>query len=94
MKNKAMRRVIVLVGLLAAFVVAGCSSNAPCNTDPSAVESARAELQSVEGQVSSAQGELDTAKTKLTSLQTQMNNLPDVDELESRLEVLKKGSGR
>ena len=94
MKNKALRSVIVLAGLGVALFAAGCSENPPCNTDPSQVETARSDVQSAEQQVTSAQAELDQAKREKTQLEGQIESLPDTAELEQKLEVLKKGSGR
>lgn len=94
MKNKDLRSVVVLVASAVVFLAAGCSESPPCNTDPSQVEGARAELRSAEQQVESVQGELTQARQQKTNLENQMNTLPDPSELAARLEELKKGSGR
>jgi len=85
----------VVVGLGVALLASGCSkNNAPCDTDPTQIDSARTELQSAEKAVDSAKAELAAAKQQKTKLQNQIDGLPDPADLESRLEVLKKGSGR
>jgi outer membrane murein-binding lipoprotein Lpp len=94
LKNKALRSVIVLAGLGVALFAAGCSENPPCNTDPSQVETARAAAQSAEQGVTSAQAELDQAKRDKSQLENQLDTLPDTQEMDQKLEVLKKGSGR
>ena len=79
----------------AVLVTAGCAGkNEPCNTDPSQIESARTELQSAEQELDSARTELAQARQQKTDLENRIDSLPDPAELEARLDVLKKGSGR
>ena len=94
MKTRNLRNVLVLAGLSIVFVVAGCSENPPCNTDPSQVDSARSALADVEQEVDSAQADLAQARDEKSSLENNMESLPDTADLEDRLEELKKGSGR
>lgn len=84
-----------VIGLGVALAASGCArNNPPCNTDPSEIESARAELRTAEQNVESARAELAEARQQKTRLENQLDGLPDVSELEQRLEILKKGSGR
>ena len=95
MKTKDLRHVAVAIGLGVAVLASGCSkNNVPCDTDPSQIESARAELATAEKSVTSAKTELAQAREQKTRLQNQLDSLPDPSELEQRLEILKKGSGR
>jgi hypothetical protein len=91
-KNRSLWTGIVLgAGLLAA----GCGGkNVPCDTDPSQIEGAKAELQSAQQKASSAESDLAAARTQKQNLENQLKGLPDPAELEARLEELKKGSGR
>ena len=93
MTNKKILWTVVALGAL--LLAAGCGGkNLPCDTDPSQIEGAKAELQSAEQMVSSAESELASARSQKQNLENQMNGLPDPAELEARLEELKKGSGR
>lgn len=74
--------------------VAGCSENPPCNTDPAQLDSARTALSDAENKVDAAKADLAEARQKQSDLQKNINSLPDPADLESRLEELKKGSGR
>lgn len=95
MKTKDLRSMAVVVGLGVAVLASGCSkNNAPCNTDPSQIESARAELRTAEQGLDSAKSELAKAREQKATLEKQMAALPDPAELEARLHILKKGSGR
>jgi outer membrane murein-binding lipoprotein Lpp len=76
------------------LLLGGCGKNVPCNTDPSQIESARAELRTAEQQLQTAQAELTAAQKQKTQIESDMNRLADPAELESRLDILKKGSGR
>ena len=86
-----LRMSLAAVALLAAT---GCGSNVPCETDPSAVETARADLQAADQQLQSAEAELASVRDQRDNLNRQLNNLPDTSDLERRLALLKKGSGR
>jgi hypothetical protein len=94
LKTKELRSIAVMVGLGVALFAAGCGENAPCNTDPAQVEALRAELAAAEQQAEASAAELAQAEQRKAELQSDMNALPDEAELEARLEVLKKGSGR
>lgn len=94
MKTKDLRSIAITLGLGAALFVAGCGSNAPCNTDPAEVEAARAELRAAEQTAESAKAELAQAQQKKAKLENDMAALPDAGELEAELHTLKKGSGR
>lgn len=95
MRTKDLRNVALLTGLGLALLVSGCArNNQPCSTDPSKVESARAELRTAQQSVESARTELTQAQQQKSQLESQLNALPEVSELERRLHVLKKGSGR
>ena len=73
----------------------GCSkSNLPCDTDPSQIQGARAELQSAQSSLDDAKSEVAKAKSDKDRLNGQINGLPDPEDLEETLETLKKGSGR
>jgi len=85
---------LVLAGLSLTLLAVGCGKNVPCNTDPAQVDSARSALDDAEQQVATAKADLAEARQKQADLEKNMNNLPDTDELESRLDELKKGSGR
>jgi hypothetical protein len=86
---------LVTVGTIGmALFVTGCSKNPPCETDPAQIEDARAELQAAQGQLDSAKSELQTAEAQKKDLQQKLQQLPDKGQLEERLYVLKKGSGR
>ena len=82
------------LGAVALLAAAGCGSNVPCETDPSQVETARADLQAAEQQLQSAEAELASLRDQRDNLNRELNNLPDKTELENRLAKLKKGSGR
>lgn len=85
----------MIAGTTAVLATFGCSpNNEPCNTDPSQIESARTELQSAQRELDSARTELAEARQQKTDLENRIDRLPDVSELEARLENLKKGSGR
>ena len=45
-------------------------------------------------ELDSARSELAQARQQKTQVENQLDSLPDVAELEARLDVLKKGSGR
>lgn len=95
MRNKDLRSIAFTIGLGTALLVSGCGrNNAPCSTDPSQIESARAELRTAQQSVESARTELAQARQQKTDLESQLDRLPDAAELERRLEILKKGSGR
>ena len=95
MLTKDLRSMTFVVGLGAALLVSGCSrNNPPCSTDPSQIESARAELRTAQQSVESARTELAQAQQQKSQLESQLDRMPDVAELERRLEILKKGSGR
>ncbi len=91
---KAKSRLWMSVAAVALLAAAGCSSSVPCQTDPSQVETARADLQAAEQQLQSAQAELASVSDQRDNLNRQMNSLPDTADLERRLALLKKGSGR
>ena len=80
------------MGLL--LLLGACGENVPCNTDPSQIEGARAELKTAEQQLSSASAELAAAKQNKTKIEQQIKDLPETADLEQQLDVLKKGSGR
>ena len=85
----------LIAGTAAVLATPGCArNNEPCNTDPSQIESARTELQSAQQQLDSARSELAQARQQKADLENRLDALPDTSELEARLEVLKKGSGR
>ena len=93
--NLMQLEVWTVVALGALLLAVGCGGkNVPCDTDPSQIEDAQAELQSAQQQVSSAESELASARSQKQDLENQVNSLPDPAELEARLEELKKGSGR
>ena len=93
--SKALRSMALIVSSVALVATVGCArNNEPCNTDPSQIESARSELASAESELQSARTELAQAREQKTQLQNRLDSLPEVAELEARLEVLKKGSGR
>lgn len=95
MKSKALRSMALIAGAAAVLATSGCSpDNEPCNTDPSQIESARTELQSAQRELDSARTELAEARQQKTDLESRIDRLPEVAELEARLETLKKGSGR
>jgi hypothetical protein len=94
LKTRDLRSVLVLAGLAVTLLAAGCSENPPCNTDPSQLDSARTALNDAEGKVDTANADLAEARQKKTNLQKDIDALPDPADLESRLEELKKGSGR
>ena len=95
MRTKDLRSIALAIGLGTALLVSGCGrNNAPCSTDPSQIESARAELRTAQQSVESARTELAQARQQKTELEGQLDRLPDAAELERRLEILKKGSGR
>lgn len=95
MLTKDLRSIAFLTGLGVALLVSGCArNNPPCSTDPSQVENARAELRTAQQSVESARTELTQAQQQKTQLESQLNALPEAAELERRLEILKKGSGR
>ncbi len=94
MKTRDLRSVLVLAGLSVTLFAAGCSENPPCNTDPSQLDSARTTLNDAENKVETAKADLAEARQKQTDLQKKIAALPEPDDLESRLEELKKGSGR
>ncbi len=80
--------------LLGALLAAGCSKNAPCSTDPSKIETARADVQTATAKAQGSKTELSAAEQKKTELTRQVAALPDPKELQAKLEELKKGSGR
>jgi len=88
------RRIAALVGFGVIVLVAGCSKNAPCTTDPAQVDSARSALESSNKTLQSAQSELKSAEAKKAELEQNIRTLEDTDALRERLELLKKGSGR
>ncbi len=95
LKSKALRSMALIVSTVAIVSTTGCArNNEPCNTDPSQIESARTELQSAEQNLESARTELADARQQKTQLENRIDSLPDVADLEARLEILKKGSGR
>lgn len=94
MKTKEMRSIAIVLGLGAALFAAGCSENAPCNTDPAQVEAARAELRAAEQQQESGEAALAQAQQDKAKLENDLEALPETGELEQKLETLKKGSGR
>jgi hypothetical protein len=80
---------------MALSLVAGCGGkNVPCDTDPSEIASAQSGLDAAKQKVASAESDLASAKQQKTDLERKLNQLPDPAELESRLDELKKGSGR
>lgn len=92
---KPVKTVLTLVLGIGVLMAAGCGkNNAPCNTDPSQIQSARSELNSAEESLTAAKADLDEAKAEKTKLEGQMRALPEPAELESKLKTLKKGSGR
>lgn len=94
MKTKDMRSIAIVLGLGAALFAAGCSENAPCNTDPAQVEAARAELRAAEQQLESGEAALAQAQQEKAKLENDLQAMPENGELEEELETLKKGSGR
>jgi peptidoglycan hydrolase CwlO-like protein len=93
MTNKKTLWTVVALGVL--LLAVGCGGkNVPCDTDPSQIEDAKAELQTAEQQVATAESELASARSQKQNLENQMQSLPDPAELEADLEELKKGSGR
>jgi outer membrane murein-binding lipoprotein Lpp len=94
LKTKDLRSIAIMVGLGVALLAAGCGENAPCNTDPAQIEALRAELAAAEQQAESSAAELAAAQERKAELAAEQESLPDAGDLEARLEVLKKGSGR
>jgi outer membrane murein-binding lipoprotein Lpp len=94
LKTKDLRSIAVMVGLGVALFAAGCGENAPCNTDPAQIEALRAELAASEQQAGASAAEVAAAEERKDQVASDHEALPDKAELEARLEVLKKGSGR
>ncbi len=92
MKNMLRLVTVCLLGVALLFV--GCSKNEACETDPAAIEDARAEVQTAQGQLDSANAELQSAEAQKSDVENKLNNLPDKGEMEEELYTLKKGSGR
>lgn len=88
------RRITALVGFGVIVLVAGCSKNAPCTTDPAQIDTARSALESSNSTLESAQSELKSAEAKKAELEEGIRSVEDSDALRERLEILKKGSGR
>jgi len=89
-----MLRLVTVCILGMALLFVGCSKNEPCETDPAAIEDARAEVQAAQGQLDSANAELQSAEAQKNDLENKLSNMPDKGEMEEHLYTLKKGSGR
>lgn len=92
--KKDMRSIAILMGLGVALFAAGCGAPEPCNTDPAQIEALRAELSAAEQTAGSSAAELEGAQERKAQIAQDTESLPNKAELEARLEVLKKGSGR
>ena len=92
--NHAHLRSGVLVLAVAALALAGCSKNIPCTTDPSQIESARADVAAAGKQLDAAKADVSAAEKQKAELTQQLQSLPDKAALEAKLAELKKGSGR
>ena len=94
MKRNTLISLAVVMVMAMGLLLGGCGKNVPCNTDPSQIESARAELSTAEQQLQTAQAEVDAAERQKDQLESDIRGLADPAELEARLDILKKGSCR
>lgn len=87
-------RMLAILGAISLGTVGCAGNNVPCDTQPDQIESAADELAQAEQQLASAKDDLAKAKAEKTELASELENMPEVNELERKLYILKKGSGR
>ena len=80
--------------VLVAMAIAACGTPPPCNVEPVQVDQARAEYEAAESAAAEVASEIETLEAEIASLKTKVISADQLDELEARLEELKKGSGR
>jgi TolA-binding protein len=81
--------------LLATSVITGCASNPPCTTPITEVQSAQGMAQTKARELASVQSEKHKLEAEVRQKEqrlAQLNGKPE--ELNQRIEVLEKGSGR
>lgn len=95
MEHKTLRMLAILGAISLSAGMVGCAgTNVPCDTQPDQIESAADELAQAEQQLASAREDLQQAEAEKNELTSELENMPEVDELERKLYILKKGSGR
>jgi septal ring factor EnvC (AmiA/AmiB activator) len=92
------RRVVVLFLVLSALLLmlaVGCGPKPPCPVTPGAVKQAQAETEKFQSEQAATEAEIEELEKELAAKQAELEQLRGKpEELEKRLEELKKGSGR
>jgi septal ring factor EnvC (AmiA/AmiB activator) len=84
----------VMAALLAAFMVS-CGPKPPCPVAPEVVREAQAQTEQVEGDLAEATAEREALEKELSEKEAKLGQLKGKpEELNEKLEALKKGSGR
>ena len=94
MRNAARRFALFFSCAFVAATAIGCGNKAPCKTDPTQVDAARAEAETAATALGSAERDLAAAEARKAELTQELNGMGDAAAQRQRLELLKKGSGR
>jgi peptidoglycan hydrolase CwlO-like protein len=87
--------VLVVVGAFVALLAVGCGPKPPCPVAPSVVKEALDKTAAAEASLSQAQTEKAALEKQLADKQAQLASLKGKpDDLQRKLDNLKKGSGR
>lgn len=87
--------VLAVVGALLALSAMGCGPKPPCPVGPDAVRQAQEATEKVQSELGAATAERERLEKELKDKQATLDSLKGKpDELEKKLEALKKGSGR
>jgi septal ring factor EnvC (AmiA/AmiB activator) len=95
MFTRRMWVVSVLAGVLLLMLAVGCGPKPPCPVGPQVVKQAQAETKQAETDLAEAVAEREALEKELSEKQAELQSLRGKpEELEKKLEALKKGSGR
>jgi len=83
-----------MLATLGLILASGCSSPPPCEVSPGEVEQARTELQAARSAADEAAAEQQQLEGQIANLRSKVVSDQEIEQMESRLEELRKGSGR